>query len=57
LGGEDELRNSAIYLQYFNVGGGITSVYPLLIPPDLINYFNAIEQEVNKNDIGWPRYF
>ncbi len=44
----DIIRNSGICPKYFNVGGGFPSIYPGLIPPDLINYFKVIEQEFRK---------
>jgi ornithine decarboxylase len=46
----DVIRNSSVSPKYFNVGGGFPSIYPGLIPPDLISYFNAIEQEFKKID-------
>jgi len=46
----DVIKNSGLSPKYFNVGGGFPSIYPGLIPPDLINYFKAIEQEFKKID-------
>jgi len=46
----DVIKNSGLSPKYFNVGGGFPSIYPGLIPPDLISYFNAIEQEFKKID-------
>lgn len=44
------IKNSGISPQYFNVGGGFPSIYPGLIPPNLMSYFNCIEQEFKKID-------
>ncbi|WP_100622816.1 type III PLP-dependent enzyme [Candidatus Coxiella mudrowiae] len=45
----DKVINEAgVEIEYFNVGGGVPSIYPGMIPPALYIYFEAIHTEFSK---------
>lgn len=39
------IKTSGVDIDFFNVGGGFPSIYPGLIPPDLLQYFDVIHKE------------
>jgi ornithine decarboxylase len=39
------IEQSGITPDYFNVGGGFPSIYPGMVPPDMVDYFDAIHEE------------
>lgn len=36
------VKQAAVRIDSFDVGGGFPSIYPGMTPPDMVNYFNAI---------------
>lgn len=42
------IEETSIDIDYIDVGGGFPSVYPGMIPPPIIEYFNAIHEEFAK---------
>lgn len=42
------INKSGVNIDMLDVGGGFPSIYPGMIPPDMINYFNTIHDEFKK---------
>lgn len=39
------ISQAKVRVDYFNVGGGFPSIYPGMIPPHMVEYFDAIHEE------------
>lgn len=42
------IEKAQVKINYFNVGGGFPSIYPGMIPPDMMQYFATIKNEFAK---------